>query len=232
LLLANWLPLCSMDLTYEAKYYQLEEQHWWFASRCDAVYDLIRSLKLPTGAAILEISCSCGPLMQWLRKQGYTDVTGTDVSTSAIELAKACGVPHISVIDGAALEFEEARFDLIIASDVLEHIEDESNALREWTRVLQPNGHLLVFVLAHYYLWSKHNVVNHHFRRYSRTGLVAAISRAGLWPVRNSLWNAALYLFTAALRIVKRRLVGGSATMADSDLPMGVSVFALAEKPV
>jgi SAM-dependent methyltransferase len=262
LLPASLLPLLSMDLTYEAKYHQLEEQHWWFASRRDAVYDLIQSLKLPTEAAILEIGCSGGPLMQRLRKQGYTDVTGIDVSTSAIELAKARGVPHVSVMDGAALEFNNARFDLVIASDVLEHIEDEGKALREWARVLRPGGRLMVFVPAHSYLWSEHDVVNHHFRRYSRTGLVEAISRAGMKPVRSSFWNAALYLPTAALRIVKRLLAGGPATTAagstgdlhqfagplnklllgwvraenfvlrHADLPMGVSVFALAEKPV
>ena len=250
-----------MDLTYDAKYHQLEEQHWWFASRRDAVYDLIQSLKLPPTAAILEIGCSGGPLMLRLRQQGYTDVTGIDVSTSAIELAQARGVPHASVMDGAALEFADARFDLVIASDVLEHIEDEGKALREWTRVLRPGGQVLVFVPAHAYLWSEHDVVNHHFRRYSRAGLVAALRGAGLRPKRSSFWNAALFLPTAAMRLAKRLVAKGTATAATgstgdlhqfagplnrlllgwvraenfvlrhTNLPMGVSVFALAEKP-
>jgi SAM-dependent methyltransferase len=251
-----------MDLTYEAKYHQLEEQHWWFASRRDAVYDLIRSLKLPIEDAILEIGCSGGPLIQRLCKQGYTDVTGIDVSTSAIELAKACGVPHVSVMDGDALEIEDTRFNLVIASHVLEHIEEEGKALREWARVLGPIRRLIIFVQAHFYLWSEHNMVNHHFRRCSRTGLVEAMSRTGLRPGRSSLWNAALYLPTTALCIAKHLLAGGPATMVDgstgdlhqfadpvnklllgwvraenfvlrhADLPMGVSVFALAEKPI
>jgi SAM-dependent methyltransferase len=251
-----------MDLTYEAKYHQLEEQHWWFASRRDAVFALIREMKLPLTAAILEIGCSGGPLMQRLRQQGYTDVTGIDVSAPAIELAQARGVPHVSVMDGAALEFADTRFDLVIASDVLEHIEDEAKALQEWTRVLRPGGQLLVFVPAHAYLWSEHDVVNHHYRRYSRSGLVAAMMRAGLRPLRSSFWNAAMYLPTAALRLGKR-LVGGppapTATpgstgdlhhfagplnkllfrwvwlenliLRRANLPIGVSVFALAQKP-
>src|SRR5687767_2356200 len=131
-----------MDLTYEAKYHQLEEQHWWFASRRDAVYDLIAGLKLPASAAILEIGCSGGPLLQRLRAAGYTDLTGIDVSAPAIELAVARGVSNVSVMDGAALEFVTARFDVVIASDVLEHIEDETKALNEWTRVLKPGGQL------------------------------------------------------------------------------------------
>lgn len=250
-----------MDLTYEAKYHQLEEQHWWFASRRDAVYDLIRQLKLPTTAAILEIGCLGGPLMQRLRQQGYADVTGIDVSAPAIELARARGVPHVSVIDGANLEFADARFDLVIASDVLEHIEDEGRALREWARVLRLGGQLLVFVPAHAYLWSEHEVVNHHFRRYSRAGLLAALRGAGLRPQRSSFWNAALYFPTAALRLGRRVLAGAEPQAAAGstgdlhqfagplnklllswvrlentvlrhvNLPVGVSVFALAQKP-
>jgi len=251
-----------MDLTYEAKYHQLEEQHWWFASRRDAVYDLIRQLQLPTTAAILEIGCSGGPLMQRLRQQGYADVTGIDVSKPAIELAEARGVPHVSVMDGANLTFEDARFDLVIASDVLEHIEDEGRALSEWARVLRPGGQLLVFVPAHAYLWSEHDVVNHHFRRYSRAGLLAALRGAGLRPQRSSFWNAALYFPTTALRLARRWLAGAkepqvatgstgdlhqfagplnklllnwvraeNAVLRHVNLPVGVSVFALAVKP-
>ena len=249
-----------MDLTYEAKYHQLEEQHWWFASRRDAVYELIQQLNLSPEAAILEIGCSGGPLMQRLRRQGYTHLTGIDVSAPAIELAQARGVPNVSVMDGAALAFADASFDLVIASDVLEHIEDEGRALREWTRVLRPGGQLLVFVPAHAYLWSAHDVVNHHFRRYSRAGLVAAMQGTGLHVVRSSFWNAALYLPTAALRLGKRLLgadpVAEAATSTGDlhqfsgslnrlllswvraenfvlrhlGLPIGVSVFALARK--
>ena len=254
--------LPGMDLTYEAKYHQLEEEHWWFASRRDAVYDLIQRLELPATAAILEIGCSGGPLMQRLRAAGYADLTGIDVSGPAIELAQARGVSHVSVMDGAALAFADARFDLVIASDVLEHIEDEGRALREWTRVLKPGGQLLVFVPAHAHLWSEHDVVNHHFRRYSRQDLTAAIQRAGLAVGRSSFWNAAMYFPTAALRL-GRRLVSGPVAAVQKpgatgdlhhfagpanalllgwvklenrllrhlNLPLGVSMFALAHKP-
>ena len=251
-----------MDLTYEAKYHQVEEQHWWFAGRRDAVYDLVQGLRLAPQAAILEIGCSGGPLLQRLRAAGYADVTGIDVSPPAIELARARGVPNVALMDGAALEFADARFDLVIASDVLEHIEDEARALREWARVLRPGGRLLVFVPAHAYLWSAHDVVNHHFRRYSRRGLAGALAGAGLRVRRSSFWNAALYFPTAALRLGKRLVQGPAApgprpgdtgdlhhfpgpanrlllawvkaenrVLRRLDLPLGVSVFALAEKP-
>ncbi|WP_019946985.1 class I SAM-dependent methyltransferase [Hymenobacter aerophilus] len=249
-----------MDLMYEGKYHQLEEQHWWFASRRDVVYDLIKSLQLAPTAAILEIGCSGGPLMQRLRATGYSDVTGIDVSESAIAMAHQRGVPNASVMDGAALTFADSRFDLVIASDVLEHIENEATALHEWNRVLKPNGQLIVFVPAHAYLWSHHDVVNHHFRRYSRAGLVAALERSDFRVNRSSFWNSALYFPTAALRL-GRRLLASATTITQPpngdlhhfkgptnslllhwvkfenrllrhlNLPIGVSVFALARKP-
>ena len=251
-----------MDLSYEAKYHQLEEKHWWFAGRRDAVFDLIRTLRLPTTAAILEIGCSGGPLLQRLRAAGYADVTGIDVSTTAIELAQARGVPNVAVMDGAALSFASGRFDLIIASDVLEHIENESRALQEWTRVLRPGGQLLAFVPAHAYLWSAHDVVNHHFRRYSRPGLVRALAAAGLRVQRSSFWNVALYFPAALVRLGARLLHGPPSAFPPAgttgdlhrlagpvnyallnwirlenwllrhvNMPLGVSVFALAQKP-
>ncbi|SFQ83973.1 class I SAM-dependent methyltransferase [Hymenobacter arizonensis] len=251
-----------MDLNYEAKYHQLEEQHWWFASRRDAVYDLIAGLQLPKTTAILEIGCSGGPLMQRLRGAGYTDLTGIDVSESAIELAQARGVPNVSVMDGASLTFPDARFDLVIASDVLEHIENEGRALSEWTRVLKSGGKLLIFVPAHAYLWSEHDVVNHHFRRYSRQRLVSAMESAGVKVQRSSFWNALMFFPTSALRL-GRRLISGPVSsekkpgatgdlrhfagpanklllqwvkaknrlLRHFNLPLGMSVFALAQKP-
>ena len=258
-----------MDLTYEAKYHQLEEQHWWFAGRRDAVYDLIQRIQLPATAAILEIGCSGGPLMQRLRAAGYTDLTGIDVSAPAIELAQAREMPlqkgsesvnFVSFTQKAA-QLASQEFDFIIAMDLVD-ASDSSGLLDFAFALLKPGGQLLVFVPAHSYLWSEHDVVNHHFRRYSRAGLVAALIRAGLRPSRSSFWNAAMYFPTAALRL-GRRLVSGPVSsekkpgatgdlhhfagpanaallgwvkaenrlLRHVDLPLGVSVFALAQKP-
>ncbi|MDO7875074.1 class I SAM-dependent methyltransferase [Hymenobacter sp. ASUV-10] len=146
----------------------------------------MRQLQLPPTATVLEIGCSGGPLLQRLRTVGYTDLTGINVSAPAIELAQACVMANVSVMDGANLQFADNRFDLVIASDVLEHIEDEQCALDEWVRVLKPGGWLLVFVPAHTYLWSEHDVVNHHFRRYSRQGLCTVLEQQGLRIERSS----------------------------------------------
>ena len=71
-------------------------------------------------------------------------------------------------MDAAKLEFEDKKFDVIIASDVLEHINLDVEALKEWKRVLKPNGHMILFVPAKKVLWSNNDVYSQHFRRYEK----------------------------------------------------------------
>lgn len=250
-----------MQVQYEALYHQLEENHWWFKSRRASVFEQLQQLNLPKTAAILEIGCSGGPLQQQLRAIGFQHLTGIDISEASIALAQQRRIPNVSVMDGARLEFADASFDVVVASDVLEHIEDEQRALREWSRVLKPGGQLLVYVPAGPALWSQHDVVNRHFRRYTAASLRQALTAASLRVVRQSYWNCALFFPTFLIRQAQRLRgpvqphaetgtgdlvalpapVNASLTwllraedrlLRHLDLPIGVSVFALAQKPV
>ncbi|AYA38097.1 class I SAM-dependent methyltransferase [Hymenobacter oligotrophus] len=211
-----------MDIRYEAQYHLLEEKHWWFEGRRDFVFSLVQQLGLAPTASILEIGCSGGPLMLRMRDKGFSNLTGIDISPRAIALAQQRGLPSTSVMDAAHLDFEDEKFDLIIASDVLEHIEDEAQALREWHRVLKPGGRLLVFVPAFPVLWSQHDVVNHHFRRYTRETLLAALRTSAFGVSRSSYWNGALFAPALLVRSLQRLLqpskAQSQATNASGDL--------------
>lgn len=249
-----------MNLEYELKYHQIEENYWWFQARRDMVFRLVQDLRLPSTAPILEIGCSGGPLLQRLAAHGYSDLTGIDVSEAGIAVAQQRGIPNVSCMDGAHLAFPDASFDLVIASDVLEHIEDEAQALREWARVLRPGGQLLVFVPAFSFLWGKHDEVNQHFRRYTAAQLAAALSRARLQVQRRSYWNIGLFFPTAAVRLLNRIrppkpnngeplkddffatppllntllrafISAENRVLQALNAPVGVSVFAVARKP-
>lgn len=238
-----------MNEAYESHYHSVEEQHWWFMARRHMVWSLIQELRLPTTASVLEIGCSGGPLLLQLRQAGYTHLTGIDVSSRAIATAQQRGLADVHVMDGTRLEFADNSFDLVIASDVLEHIEDEATALREWHRVLRPGGQLLVFVPAHAFLWSQHDVVNHHYRRYSAAGLRHVLQQQQFVVQRAGFWNNMLFFPTAAVRLLQRwwpaRSTGDLQVLPQSvnqallyllqlenrvgktfPLPFGVSVFA------
>jgi SAM-dependent methyltransferase len=116
------------------------------------------------------------------------------------------GLTGIAVMDAGRLGFAPASFDLVVASDVLEHIEDDAGALAEWRRVLKPRGRLLVLVPAFQMLWAAHDTVNRHHRRYTVAQLRRRLVAAELRVERTGYWNFALFLPILAVRVARRFL--------------------------
>ena len=110
--------------------------------------------------------------MKSLQQMGFKNVCGVDISPESIRLCRQIGIESVSLADAANLNFCANSFDVIVASDILEHIEKDDEALKNWQRILKPNGKLLVFVPALKVLWSHHDVLNHHCRRYQKKTLV------------------------------------------------------------
>jgi SAM-dependent methyltransferase len=77
-------------------------------------------------------------------------------------------------------DLPDALFDLVLAFEVLEHIEDEQAALQRFGARIRPGGHLLLSVPAHHRRWGPHDVWAGHVRRYEREELAARLREAGL----------------------------------------------------
>ena len=88
--------------------------------------------------------------------------------------------------EGSVMEmpFAPGSFDLAVCLDVIEHLQDDRGALRELRRVLAPGGALLVTVPAYQWLWSGHDEINHHHRRYNRAHAAGRPPRAAGWELR------------------------------------------------
>jgi len=189
-----------MDKSYESKYHKLEENHWWFMARRDIILKLIKQLNLKKNSKILEIGCSGGPLIKNLKENQFTEVHGIDISKKAINICKQGGLKNVKVMNGSNMQFQDNEFDLIIASDILEHIKDDISALSEWRRILKPCGRLIIFVPAFNFLWSNHDEINHHYRRYSKSQLKKRLKKAGYHIEYISYWNFSLFFPTALVR--------------------------------
>lgn len=187
---------------YEAKHHRLEKTHWFLTAR----RALVRRFLQPRARdeRIIDIGCSSGLLLQELREDGFTDLTGVDVSESAIRECQRAGFTQAVLIDGERMPFADGTFAAAIASDVLEHIEDDRHALREWHRVIRPGGELILLVPAFPFLWSGHDVANKHFRRYRRRPLMALLLEAGFRLERVTYWNSLLFFPIALVRLVLR----------------------------
>jgi SAM-dependent methyltransferase len=110
------------------------------------------------------------------------------------------------VVAGSVLDmpFDDGSFDLAVSLDVVEHLDDDLAALRELRRIVRPGGALLVTVPAYQWLWSGHDVINHHRRRYTRRSLQRAAEGAGWQQVRTTYFNSLLLPVAILLRILDR----------------------------
>ena len=137
---------------------------------------------------------------------------GTDLSEDA--LAYARHHPQGSVLAAAAeqLPFADGCADLLVSSDVLEHLDDDRVALREYRRVLRPGGLLLVTVPSYQSLWSDHDERAGHRRRYRLSELTTTVGSARFRVERASYFFS--YLVPPALAV--RRTPLGRLT-ADTD---------------
>lgn len=191
-----------MDRDYELQTHRAEDRHWWYRGRRVVLERVIDDLRLPARARILDAGCGSGRNMVELARHGT--VTGIELSETSVALARERGMGE--AIAGSVLEmpFEAGSFDLAASLDVIEHLEDDIGALRELRRVVTPGGSLLVTVPAYQWLWSGHDEVNHHFRRYTRRSLQRAGERAGWQQVRTTYFNSLLLPAAVMLRVLDR----------------------------
>ncbi|MEM9680939.1 MAG: class I SAM-dependent methyltransferase, partial [Bacteroidota bacterium] len=116
-----------------------------------------------------------------------------DISEDAIENCKKRGLKNCFVMDAKTIDLHQ-QFDIIIASDCLEHIEDDVSAIKHWETLLKPNGTIYIFVPAFKSLWSVHDDANMHHRRYTRKELVSKVTANGLDISSSGYWNVLLFL--------------------------------------
>lgn len=190
-----------MSKSFEVKYFELEENSWWCQSRRDIITKLIKTLDINKGSKILEIGCSSGTLTKSLEQMGFANVYGIDNSRIAISLCKKRGLKNVFVMDGAKTRFKKEEFDVIIASDILEHIKNSGSALNGWRKIMKPGGILIIFVPAFNFLWSEHDTSNVHYRRYTKNGLVNDLKMADFKIDRISYWNFILFFPASIVRI-------------------------------
>jgi SAM-dependent methyltransferase len=195
-----------MDADYERLYHRLETSHWWFKSRRETLMHQLRDVD--RSARVLDIGCSSGILLGELREAGFdaAKLHGIDISEAAIRNCHEAGLANCSKMDAQSITLEPGSFDLIIASDCLEHLEQEAEALRGWSSLLAPGGQMIIYVPAFQFLWGVHDTANQHFRRYTRGQLVEAVEGSDCRIVRSGYWNSLLFPAVLVVRTLARLL--------------------------
>jgi len=183
---------------------EIDQLHWWYRARRDILGDLIeRKIALPADARILEVGCGTGHNLEMLARFGRVD--GIEVDGAAREIASR-RLGH-AVLDAPLPELAgvpDRSYDLIAILDVIEHIDEDLAGLESLARKLKPGGRILITVPAFPFMWSAHDVVNHHKRRYTRRTLKALVRDAGLRLEMMSWFNSLLFPLAAAARLAGR----------------------------
>jgi SAM-dependent methyltransferase len=181
---------------------EMDDNHFWLGPRRRLVLKLLRRLTQADGRGIdsvLEIGCGAGALLPELGGLGNA-VVALDFHMKLLKQARR-HFPQALIIQGNAehLPMVEARFDVILALDVIEHI-DPILSLREARRVAREGALLLLSVPASPALWSKFDVRAGHRKRYTRTDLEAELALAGWRPIGATHYQFLLYPIVRMLR--------------------------------
>lgn len=166
-----------MDPVYAAAYPDLYARHWWWRAREEHLLRLFRRFVPPDGRRrILDVGCGDGLLLDRLGEWGEAEGVESDATTLSAEAARR--PIHLGPFDASYRPGK--AFDLILFLDVLEHLDDPVAALRRAHELLLPGGTIFVSVPAFQGLWTSHDTLNHHHRRYTTALLGTESAQAGL----------------------------------------------------
>lgn len=139
-----------MNKKFENKYLRLEHDLWWFDARRDLILQMIKDIPY---TKCLEIGCGSGELSKHLN-----NYIGIDISPKTSKFI---------IGDAQKLPIKDNSVDLILLLDLLEHTDDKL-VMKETYRILKPGGYVIITVPGFMFLWSQHDIDNHHKKRYRR----------------------------------------------------------------
>ena len=183
---------------------ELDDRHWWYRARREIIADLIRrEAQLPRNPQILEIGCGTGHNLAML--SGFGHVDGLELDDEARALSeKRLGREIMRAPLPELAEVPDAHYDLIGAFDVIEHIDDDRASLASIAAKLKAGGKFIMTVPAHQWMWTAHDVANHHKRRYSKSGLRALINGSPMRLEKVGYFNSLLFPVAVAERAASK----------------------------
>lgn len=183
---------------------ELDQRHWWYRARRRVLAELIlREAMPPPDARVLEIGCGTGHNLAMLGGFGTVDAIELDDEARAIA-ERRLGREVLSAPLPELAGVPDRAYDLIATLDVIEHIDDDRAALGAIASKLKPGGKLVMTVPAHRWMWSAHDVVNHHKRRYSKAGLRRLIDGSPLKLEKLGYFNSLLFPLAVAERLASK----------------------------
>lgn len=183
---------------------QMDQRHWWYRARREILADFIRrEVRPPADARILEVGCGTGHNFPMLGEFGHVEAIELDEDSRGLaeqRLGRSILTSPLPELEGVP----DRHYDLIAALDVIEHIDEDAAAVAAIAGKLRPGGKFLMTVPAHAWMWSAHDTVNHHKRRYSKRGLRRLIEGSPLRLDKIGYFNSLLFPAAIAERFASK----------------------------
>lgn len=191
------------EIVYEMLYTQ-ELNHWWYRVRRNLVKRIVHDdyVEKKRRLKILDVGCGAGALMKEL--EGYGAVSGVDFSIDSVNFCKKRGITDVRQGDILNLPFQDNTFDIVLALDILEHVDDDKKGASEISRVLKSGGKAIVFVPSFMILWGSTDEVSKHKRRYRKTKFLQTLEQGSLEVKKSTYFNFFLFIPILLVRLISR----------------------------
>jgi SAM-dependent methyltransferase len=189
-----------------------EDSLWYYRALHRHVVRSLAAALPETGARVLDAGCGTGGLLRRMHgAQPDWVLTGIDVSPLAVELARQRTASSVTAASVDALPFADEEFDAVASCDVLCQVEEPEKALREFHRVLRPNGVVVLTMPSYQWMYSYHDREVGNLRRYSRREVASLLREAQFDVVSNTYWNTLPF----PLAVLRRKVFRPSTPTSD-----------------
>lgn len=255
----RWYLTTPMEEKVYHSNFNVESTYWWFTARAHIIHTLINSVcALPKGSTVVDVGCGTGGFLSELATD-YTAI-GTDTSALAVEYCKKRGLEHLHLgtLDDFSQNFPADAWtvDAVTMLDVIEHIQDDQAVVKQVYDLLRPGGFFIATVPANPWMWSAHDIIHMHYRRYTKAQFGALLSGAGFKQKKLSYFNTLLFPLAALKRLTQKNLrpedihavvdpvpaavnslfhsvfASEAALLKNASLPFGVSLVGIFQKPL
>lgn len=199
-----------MDASLYDELHRVEQTHWWFRARRQIVWSLVeRYVGGEAGRRLKICELGCGTGGNLVEVADQHDIVGVECSPHALAYAQrrlGNRVMHGSLPDGVSLP--TSSFDVVLLTDVLEHIEDDAASARTALNLLRPGGIVVATVPAYQWLYSPRDAHHHHFRRYGKQQFAALWHSNSTETLLLSHYNTLLFPPAAVVRLASKLFRG------------------------
>ena len=175
-----------------------QKTHWWFSVRRELISKFIKRYSKKKKLKILDYGCGSGTNIKALTKFGDVYCYEKDKRTLDYLSSEYKEDKKVTIIKNLK---RQIKYDLIVLADVLEHIKEDSNALKTLKKFLKPQGQILITVPAYNFLFSKKDEVLKHFRRYGYNEIKNLISK-NFKILRITFFNTLLFFPIALITFI------------------------------